>query len=88
MCALFKKNVAASLAVAAISGLLTASSPASAHQWHGGFQHGLWGPGLALGVVGLAAGAIAPSEYDCTRYQPVYDRFGNYVGQQPVNVCQ
>jgi hypothetical protein len=23
----------------------------------------------------------------CTSYQPMYDAYGNYLGQQPVNVC-
>ena len=87
MRSLFKKGAAASLAALALSASLFASAPASANQWHGGYNHGYWGPGIALGVIGLTAGAIAASQYDCTRYQPVYDRFGNYVGQQPVNVC-
>ena len=52
------------------------------HPWHHGF-----GPGLAFGVIGagIAAAAIANS---CTVYQPVYDPYGNYLGQQPVNTCQ
>ena len=51
---------------------------------------GYWGPGLALGVFGLAAGAIAASaaEDNCIEYRPTYDRYGNFMGRQPVNVCQ
>jgi hypothetical protein len=51
-----------------------------------------WGPVAALGVAGLVAGAIVASQgpyyNDCTGYRPVYDGYGNYVGQRPVNVCQ
>jgi hypothetical protein len=83
-----KKTVAASLAALTL-GLAVVSTPASAHTWHGGWgHHGFWGPGL---VFGLAAGAIATSaygyNYDCVRYRPVYDAYGNYVGREPVNIC-
>jgi hypothetical protein len=62
--------------------------------WHGGHGFGGrgWGPVAALGVAGLVAGAIVASQgpyyNDCTGYRPVYDGYGNYVGQRPVNVCQ
>ncbi len=69
--------------------------------WHGGGWHsggrgwngggGWWGPAV---VGGLAAGALlaAPHYYggygnSCTSYSPVYDAYGNYIGQQLVNVC-
>jgi hypothetical protein len=87
-----KNTTAASLAALAIG--LAVVSPASAHSWHhSGFHghHGFYGPGLALGVFGLAAGAIAASavsEDSCVEYRPIYDRWGNYIGQQPINVCQ
>jgi hypothetical protein len=59
--------------------------------WHGGHGFG-WGPVAALGVAGLVAGAIVASEQpaynDCTGYRPVYDGYGNYLGQRPVNICQ
>jgi hypothetical protein len=71
--------------------------------WHGGggywrggrWYGGGWGPAaVGLGVLGLAAGAAAGGYYgggygypNCTGYQPVYDQYGNVVGQQPVNVC-
>ena len=55
----------------------------------GGYHHHYgWGPYAAVGVLGLAAGAaIAANNDDCTRYQPIYDRWGNYIGNRPVNVC-
>lgn len=67
--------------------------------WHGGGWRGGWrGPGWGAGA--LAAGAIAGAAlaapyyyggYDgygsCVSYQPMYDAYGNYVGQQAVNVC-
>ncbi len=63
--------------------------------WHGG--GGWWGPAV---VGGLAAGALLAAPYDyggygygygyrntCTGYSPMYDAYGNYIGQQLVNVC-
>ncbi len=62
--------------------------------WHGGgWHHGGgwgWGPAVGLGIAGgLAAGALAGSYYNnnCIQYQAVYDPYGNYVGNQAVNVC-
>jgi hypothetical protein len=64
--------------------------------WHGGGGGGGgWGPAaVGLGILGLAAGAAAasqagPGPYDdgCTGYRPVYDAYGNYMGQRPVNIC-
>jgi hypothetical protein len=71
--------------------------------WHGGGVArgggyygggGWWGPAI---VGGLAAGALAaPYAYGygygypyngCYAYQPMYDAYGNYIGQQPVRTC-
>ena len=63
--------------------------------WHGGGWHGgggWWGPAV---VGGLAAGALLAAPYyggygygnSCTAYSPMYDAYGNYIGQQLVNVC-
>jgi hypothetical protein len=60
--------------------------------WRGGGWHGgWWGPGV---VGGLAAGALLAAPYyygygynSCTAYQPMYDGYGNYVGQQLVRTC-
>jgi hypothetical protein len=61
--------------------------------WHGG---GWAGPAV---VGGLAAGALlgAPYAYGngygyggyggCQSYAPIYDAYGNYLGQQLVNGC-
>ena len=46
-------------------------------------------------VGGLAAGALLAAPYyggygygnSCTAYSPMYDAYGNYIGQQLVNVC-
>ena len=65
--------------------------------WHGGGWHrgGGWaGPAI---VGGLAAGALLAAPYaygngyggygGCTSYAPIYDAYGNYIGQQPVRSC-
>ena len=69
--------------------------------WHGGGWHGNgWGGGGWAGpavVGGLAAGALLAAPYayggygygygGCTSYAPIYDAYGNYIGQQPVYGC-
>jgi hypothetical protein len=66
--------------------------------WRGGGRGGGWyGPAV---VGGLAAGALLAAPYayggygyggygygGCTSYAPIYDAYGNYIGQQPVNAC-
>lgn len=87
MRASFKTAVAGSLAALAFGvSVLGSTAPAAAHGWH---HHGFWGPGIAFGVLGLAAaGAYAASEEsDCVRERPIYDRYGYYVGTREVNVC-
>ena len=71
------------------------------HAWHGGRRGwhggpGWWGPAI---IGGLAAGALAaPYAYGygyggpygyggCQSYAPIYDAYGNYLGQQLVNGC-
>jgi hypothetical protein len=90
MRAAVRKTIAAPLAALTLAVAVIGAAPASAHSWpHGGFHdhHGFWGPGLALGVLGLAAGAVVASQYECVRYQPFYDSYGNYVGRHAVNIC-
>ena len=67
--------------------------------WHAGGWHrgGGWaGPAV---VGGLAAGALLAAPYaygygygpygygGCRSYAPIYDAYGNYIGQQPVYGC-
>ena len=63
--------------------------------WRGGaWYNGWWGPAV---VAGLAAGALATYPYwggygygygnGCWAYQPTYDAYGRYLGQQYVNIC-
>jgi hypothetical protein len=60
--------------------------------WHGGGWHGGWaGPAV---VGGLAAGALLGGAYygggyggGCGQYAPIYDAYGNYLGQQLVTGC-
>ena len=71
--------------------------------WHGGgwrgggWRGGWWGPAVAAGV--LTGAAIASYPYwgggygyggyggGCWQVRPTYDAYGNYLGQQSVNVC-
>ena len=71
--------------------------------WHGGGWHGGWhgrwnrgGWGWAPFAFGALAGAALAAPYyyggyygynACVTYRPMYDAWGNYVGQQAVNVC-
>jgi hypothetical protein len=89
MNASLKKTVAGATAALTLAFAVFAAAPASAGPgWWGYHHHYGWGPYAAAGVIGLAAGAaIAANTYDCTRYQPIYDRWGNYIGSRPVNVC-
>jgi hypothetical protein len=92
-----KTAVAASLA-ALLLGLTATASNAdgrwSGGGWHHGWHGGGWGPAVGLGIAGgLATGAIIgsmtpPYAYNgCYQSQPIYDAYGNYVGNQTVNVC-
>ncbi len=53
-------------------------------EWGGG---GWWGPALAAGA--LLAAPYYGYGYggSCTAYSPMYDAYGNYIGEQLVNVC-
>jgi hypothetical protein len=60
--------------------------------WRGGVWYGgWWGPAIAAGV--LTGAAIASYPYwgggygGCWQVRPTYDGYGNYLGQQSVNVC-
>jgi hypothetical protein len=61
-------------------------SASGAHVWSGA------GAGVAFGLT-PGVGQLGASGFGyygvngCWSYQPVYDRFGNYFGQQPVNIC-
>ncbi len=68
--------------------------------WHGGYWRGgywydgWWGPAIAAGVIGGAAIASYPywgGGYGygggCWQVRPTYDAYGNFLGQQSVNVC-
>jgi hypothetical protein len=64
--------------------------------WRGGYWYnGWWGPAIAAGV--LTGAAIASAPYwggygygyggGCWQFRPTYDAYGNYLGEQSVNVC-
>lgn len=73
------------LSAAAVFALASAPAFAGPH-WHG-HSHGFWGgPGLVFGIAGaaIAAGVAADA---CLSYEPVYDKYGNYLGRRAVNMC-
>jgi hypothetical protein len=75
------KSVAVSIA-ALTFGMALSASPAAAKP-----KFGFWGPGLAFGIIGAAVAAdIAYSH--CIEHRPIFDRWGNYIGRQTVNVCE
>ena len=54
---------------------------------HNGYWHkGWWGPAFISGVA-VGTFATCPSYDGCWVYQPKYDPYGNYLGDQCVNVC-
>jgi hypothetical protein len=56
------------------------------HRDQGGF--GGYGLGLgALGAFGALEGFQAYYNGDCVRYEPVYNRYGRYIGRRAVEVC-
>lgn len=58
------------------------------HVWSGGGDGGGVAFGLTQGVGQLGAAGLGYYGVNgCWGYQPVYDRFGNYFGQEPVNIC-
>jgi hypothetical protein len=68
----------------AATALSLASAPASARSI---FNHRFgFGPVAAIGLIGALVGAEIMS-HECTRYQSVYDAYGNYVGRQAINIC-
>ena len=99
--AISKALVAGLAALSLTVTVFATAQPAAAEQgraWHGGGWHGhrhggagWWGPAV---VGGLAAGALLAAPYysqdyrgSCYAYSPMYDEYGNYIGQQTVNVC-
>lgn len=82
-----KTTIAASLTALTLALAVTAS-PAEAKPWPKPWHHHGFGPaGLVLGLAGLAVAADVAAQ-SCTEYRPIYDSYGNYLGREPVNVCQ
>ena len=82
-----KKSVAGTMAALIVA--FAAVAPASANPWWP-HPHHLdrlrLGSGRCRRRIGLGA-AIASQDHGCIRYQPMYDHWGNYIGQRPINVC-
>jgi hypothetical protein len=56
--------------------------------WHGGYGGWGWGAaGLGLGGLAVAPYYGDPGYSGCSTYQPIFDRWGRYLGQQLVYVC-
>ena len=71
-------------ALALASGVMASAAPAAARPW-GGYHHGGWGPGMAVGagLLGLAVGAAIadhprPYAYGPSYYAPGYYGAGYY----------
>jgi hypothetical protein len=75
--------------VAAVTALTIFSSvfSANAQPWpHHGWGHGYWAPGVGIGLLGAAiVGATVANS--CYAQEPVYDRYGNFVGYRSVYTC-
>jgi hypothetical protein len=52
----------------------------------GGSSGLAWGLAPGVGQLGAAGFGYYRAE-SCWSYQLVYDRFGNYLGEQPANIC-
>jgi hypothetical protein len=97
----FLKRLAASAATLVLASGVAASAPASAGHWYhgggGGWHGGGWRGGYGgwgWGAAGLGLGGLAVAPYygdpgysGCTTYQPIFDRWGRYLGQQIAYVC-
>ena len=82
---------AGTAAAGAVAAFGMAATGAAAN-WYDGW----WGPAIAAGVIGGAAIASYPywgGGYGygygggCWQVRPTYDAYGNFLGQQSVNVC-
>jgi hypothetical protein len=64
--------------------------------WHGGYwnggvwNNGWWVPAVAAGLATGAIIATAPAwgANNCWQNRPVYDGYGNWLGNRDVDVCQ
>jgi hypothetical protein len=84
------RNLRTALVATAMAlGLGLAAAPASAHFMGGGGGHFGGGHfGRAHGG-GFGYGVVDVGGYDdgCIRWRPTYDNAGNYMGREPVSVC-
>ena len=97
------KALVAGVTALSLAASVFGATPAAAdgRGWHGHYGHwhgynGRWHSGSGwLGpaiIGGLAAGALLAAPHygyggSCYAYAPTYDAYGDYIGQQPVNVC-
>jgi hypothetical protein len=78
------RTVLAAAAVALGLGL-TASSPASAFYLN---HHHHWGHGFGFGWGGVGFADVGGfDDESCVQWRPMHNRFGEYIGRRPVNVC-
>jgi hypothetical protein len=55
--------------------------------WHNGYWRKGWGGPAFVTSVAVGALVACPSYDGCWVYQPTYDSYGDYLGQQCINVC-
>jgi hypothetical protein len=82
--AVYVAALAVGVAIAAAANPSAASppvpSPQPVHVHHG------FGPAAGIGLVGTAT-VVAFASDSCLAGQPIYDRLGNFLGRQVVDVC-
>jgi hypothetical protein len=76
-------------------GTMGTVNPGSVNPWRGAWNLnadwnsvGFWAPvDAAAGAVGALAGAATTPFNACYQFEPRYDTFGHYLGQERVNTC-
>jgi hypothetical protein len=97
---MISKALTASLATLTIAAALLPAGEAAAAPFRDNWDNGWWfgWQGRAGGAYGYRGGewwgptvvVQAPYVYSgacTTTYQPIYDAYGDYIGQQVVNIC-
>ena len=86
------RTIVAGLSALAMAAAVVLPVTPAAAQWRGGGFHGGGWHGGGWGGRGVWHGGYWRGGYGygggCWQVRPTYDGYGNYLGQQSVNVCQ